>query len=70
VGPRGGCLSQDRATRFVVAWGFGSSEDEVAPKGVAQTRPRTGPERSCGRGGGWPLSGALRNDGMACCAIG
>jgi len=29
-----------------VAWGFGSSEDEVAPKGVAQTRPR----QSGGRG--------------------
>ena len=24
-----------------MAWGFGSSEDEVAPKGVAQTRQRT-----------------------------
>jgi hypothetical protein len=38
-------LSQDRATRFVVAWGFGSSEDEVAPKVVAQTRQRTSGRR-------------------------
>jgi hypothetical protein len=38
-------LSQDRATRFGVAWGFGSSEEEVAPKGVAQTRPRTSGRR-------------------------
>jgi hypothetical protein len=45
VGPRGGCLSQDRATRFGVTWGFGSSEDEVAPKGVAQTRQRTQGQR-------------------------
>jgi len=53
VGPRWGCLSQDRATRFVVAWGFGSSEDEVAPKGVAQTRQRT----SGGRGVIWIRDG-------------
>jgi hypothetical protein len=38
-------LSQDRATRFGVAWGFGSSEEEVAPKGVAQTRQRTSGRR-------------------------
>jgi hypothetical protein len=53
VGPRGGCLSQDRATRFVVAWGFGSSEEEVAPRVVAQTRPRT----SGGRGVIWIRDG-------------
>jgi hypothetical protein len=46
-------LSQDRATRFGVAWGFGSSEDEVAPKGVAQTRQRT----SGGRGVIWIRDG-------------
>jgi hypothetical protein len=45
VGPRWGCLRQDRATRFGVAWGFGSSEEEVAPKGVAHTRPRTQGQR-------------------------
>jgi hypothetical protein len=53
VGPRWGCLSQDRATRFVVTWGFGSSEDEVAPKVVAQTRQRT----SGGRGVIWISDG-------------
>jgi hypothetical protein len=53
VGPRGGCWSPDRATRFGVAWGFGSSEDEVAPKGVAQTRPRP----SGGRGVVWIRDG-------------
>jgi|GEM_PF-4829114 len=46
VGPRWGWWSQDWATRWVVAWGFGSSGEEVAPKGEAQTRRRTG-----GRGG-------------------
>jgi len=45
VGPRWGCLSQDRAARFVVAWAFGSSEDEVAPKGVTQTPQRTQGQR-------------------------
>jgi len=41
VGPRWGCLSQDRATRFVVAWAFGPSEDEVVPEVVRRTRQRT-----------------------------
>jgi hypothetical protein len=41
VGPRWGCLSQDRPTRFVVAWRFGASEAAVAPAVVAQTRVRT-----------------------------
>jgi len=40
----------------VVAWGFGSSEDEVAPKGVAQTRPRTqSPRGVVGIREGWPV---------------
>lgn len=41
MGPRWGCLSQDRPTRFVAAWGFGESEDEVAPQVVQKTRERT-----------------------------
>jgi hypothetical protein len=45
VGPRWGCLTQDRPTRFVVAWSFGPSEDAAAPAAVVQTRARTA-ERS------------------------
>lgn len=41
MGARWGCLSQDRPTRFVVAWGFGESEDVAAPQVVRKTRART-----------------------------
>ncbi len=41
MGPRWGCLTQDRPTRFIVAWSFGPSEDAAAPAVVAQTRLRT-----------------------------
>jgi hypothetical protein len=41
VGPRWGCLTQDRPTRFIIAWGFARNEDEAAPVAVAQTRVRT-----------------------------
>lgn len=41
MGPRWGCLSQDRPTRFVVAWAFAASEEEAAPEVVRQTRQRT-----------------------------
>ena len=41
TGPRWGCLSVDRATRFVVAWAFAGSEDAAAPQVGAQTRRRT-----------------------------
>jgi len=34
-------LSQDRASRFVVAWAFGATEDELAPEVVRLTRQRT-----------------------------
>ena len=34
-------MSQDRASRFVVAWAFGPTEDEVAPEVVRLTRQRT-----------------------------
>jgi IS1 family transposase len=34
-------LSQDRASRFVVAWAFGAKEEEVAPEVVRLTRRRT-----------------------------
>lgn len=53
MGPRWGCLSQDRPTRFIVAWGAGSSEDAVAPQVVAQTRART----AGGRGVPWVSDG-------------
>ena len=41
MGSRWGCLTQDRPTRFSVAWSFGPSEDTAAPAAVAQTRART-----------------------------
>ena len=41
MGPRWGCLTQDRPTRFIVAWSFGPSENAAAPRVVAQTRTRT-----------------------------
>lgn len=41
VGPRWGCLTMDRPTRFVVAWAFAPSEDEAAPAVVRRTRERT-----------------------------
>ena len=34
-------MSQDRASRFVVAWAFGATEDELAPEVVRLTRQRT-----------------------------
>lgn len=40
MGPRWGCLSQDRPSRFVVAWAFAASEDAAAPLVVEQTRRR------------------------------
>lgn len=40
-GPRWGCFSLDRASRFVVAFDAGSSEEEAAPRVVEQTRERT-----------------------------
>lgn len=41
MGPRWGCISIDRPTRFVIAWSFGASEEEAAPGVVRQTRART-----------------------------
>lgn len=41
VGPRGGCLRQDRATRFVGAGAFGAAAAEAAPRVIPQTRQRT-----------------------------
>lgn len=41
VGPRWGCLSQERSSRFVVSWNAAASEDEAAPAVVQQTRERT-----------------------------
>lgn len=40
-GPRWGCLSEARTSRFVVAWNFGASEEAAAPRVVEQTRQRT-----------------------------
>ena len=41
MGPRWGCLTQDRPTRFIVAWSFGPSEDIAASQAVHYTRLRT-----------------------------
>ncbi len=41
IGAYWGCLSQDRATRFVIAWAFAGSEEQAAPEVVARTRQRT-----------------------------
>ncbi len=46
-GPRWGCLSQDRKSRFVLAWNFGDSEAQAAPEVVRQTRERTAGRRGC-----------------------
>ena len=34
-------MSQDRASRFVVAWAFAPTEDQAAPEVVRWTRRRT-----------------------------
>jgi hypothetical protein len=44
-GPRWGCVSQDRESRFVVAWNAGASEEAAAPEVVRQTRDRTAQRR-------------------------
>jgi hypothetical protein len=35
----------DRPTRFIIAWGFGPSEEDAAPAVVAHTRARTAGQR-------------------------
>lgn len=40
-GSRWGCLSQDRKSRFVVAWDSAGSEEAAAPEVVRKTRERT-----------------------------
>lgn len=54
MGPRRGCLTQDRSPRFLGAWRFGPSDDAAAPAAVVQTRARTAgqsgvPRRRWGR---------------------
>ena len=83
VGPRWGCLSQDRASRFVVAWAFGPTEDELAPEVVRLTRQRTHAQA----GASWVSDGrkayekairrayrdstmCTRNASTECCVIG
>jgi hypothetical protein len=41
VGPRWGCLAQDRDSRFVIAWAFAATEEAAAPSVIARTRQRT-----------------------------
>jgi IS1 family transposase len=41
MGPRWGCLSQDRASRFIVAWASGPREAALAEAVVQTTRRRT-----------------------------
>jgi hypothetical protein len=57
-GPRWGCLSLDRKSRFVVAWASAASEEQAAPAVVRQTR-----ERTAGRAGA-----AWVSDGNPCYA--
>jgi hypothetical protein len=44
-GPALGMRKWDRPRRFGVAWAFAASEDEAAPRVVAQTRQRTAGQR-------------------------
>jgi hypothetical protein len=41
VGERWGCLTQDRTSRFVIAWSAASTEEEAAPGVIQATRQRT-----------------------------
>jgi len=45
AGPRWGCLSLHRASRFVVAFSARASEEEAAAEVVPQTRERTAGRR-------------------------
>jgi hypothetical protein len=47
MGPRWGCLAQDRNTRFVIAWAAASCEEEAAPQVIASTRERTKAHLGC-----------------------
>lgn len=44
-GPRWGCLSLHRSSRFVVSFNAGASEENAAPEVVRQTRERTARRR-------------------------
>ena len=47
MGQRWGCLSQDRQSRFVIAWAAASTEEEAAPPVVRMTRKRTYAQIGC-----------------------
>jgi hypothetical protein len=47
VGQRWGCLSQDRKSRFVIAWAAAPSEEAAAPVVIARTRNRTHAQMGC-----------------------
>jgi hypothetical protein len=58
VGQRWGCLAQDRANRFVIAWAAAPTEEEAAPQVLATPRQRTAGQVGC----------AWVSDGNAVCA--
>lgn len=47
MGPRWGCLSQDRESRFVIAWTAAQTEEEAAPQVIPRTRQRTRGQVGC-----------------------
>jgi len=46
-GPRWGCVSLERKTRFVIAWKAAASEAQAAPEVIRQTRARTAGRAGC-----------------------
>jgi hypothetical protein len=47
MGQRWGCLSQDRGSRFVIAWAAASTEEAAAPPVIHATRQRTNGQIGC-----------------------
>ena len=46
-GPRWGCVSLERNTRFAIAWQAAASEAQAAPEVIRQTRARTAGRAGC-----------------------
>jgi hypothetical protein len=47
MGQRWGCLSQDRGSRFVIAWAAAPTEEAAAPPVIQATRQRTKGQIGC-----------------------
>lgn len=47
AGPRWGCVSLERNTRFAIAWQAAASEGQAAPEVIRQTRDRTAGRAGC-----------------------